>query len=267
VAALPEELVEEILLRIPPAEPASLLRAALVCKPWCRLISGPRFRRRFRELHRRPPMLGFLFNTSYEGSRFVPTTAFCPPCTNRFDWNMQDARHGRVLVRRYVPEEEDDALIVWDPITDEQRGLPFPQRLTISWSVAVLCTGTATGTCDHIDCHRGPFLVVFVGLGPSKMFIYTYSSDVNAWSEPISTEHPDPDNYNFIDVEKHPVLVGNALYFGVRFTNITMRYNLESCEMSLMQLPSTYDWSYWGQRYMLTTTQEGVLGVTEPSKL
>jgi hypothetical protein len=93
------------------------------------------------------------------------------------------------------------------------------------------------------------------------MFIYTYSSDVNAWSEPISTEHPDPDNYNFIDVEKHPVLVGNALYFGVRFTNITMRYNLESCEMSLMQLPSTYDWSYWGQRYMLTTTQEGVLGL------
>ena len=40
---LMEELVEEVLLRFPPAEPASLVRAALVCKPWCRLISGRRF--------------------------------------------------------------------------------------------------------------------------------------------------------------------------------------------------------------------------------
>jgi len=31
-AALMDELVEEILLRIPPDDPARLLRAALVCK-------------------------------------------------------------------------------------------------------------------------------------------------------------------------------------------------------------------------------------------
>ena len=44
--ALMEELVEEILLRIPPDEPAHLIRAALVCKDWCRVVSGGGFRRR-----------------------------------------------------------------------------------------------------------------------------------------------------------------------------------------------------------------------------
>ncbi|KAL6647172.1 hypothetical protein ACP70R_014609 [Stipagrostis hirtigluma subsp. patula] len=31
--ALMEEIVEEVLLRFPPGDPASLVRAALVCKP------------------------------------------------------------------------------------------------------------------------------------------------------------------------------------------------------------------------------------------
>ena len=52
-----EELVEEVLLRFPPDDPASLVRAALVSKRWCRLISGRGFRRRFREFHRSPPLL------------------------------------------------------------------------------------------------------------------------------------------------------------------------------------------------------------------
>lgn len=61
------ELVEEVLLRFPPADPASLVRAALVCRRWRRIVTGPRFRRRYRDLHlhrgrggSHPPMLGFL---------------------------------------------------------------------------------------------------------------------------------------------------------------------------------------------------------------
>jgi hypothetical protein len=50
-----EELVEEILLRLPPADPVSLVHGALVCKSWCRLVTGAAFRRRFREFHRTPP--------------------------------------------------------------------------------------------------------------------------------------------------------------------------------------------------------------------
>jgi hypothetical protein len=78
--ALMEELIEEILLRFPPHEPARLARATLVCKPWCRLISGPRFRRQFRELHRTPPLLGFLYRgMGITAPKAAPTRpASCP---------------------------------------------------------------------------------------------------------------------------------------------------------------------------------------------
>ncbi|OEL17465.1 hypothetical protein BAE44_0021516, partial [Dichanthelium oligosanthes] len=54
---LMDVLVEEILLRFPLGDPASLVRAALVCKPWRRIVSDEGFRRRFREFHRRGPVL------------------------------------------------------------------------------------------------------------------------------------------------------------------------------------------------------------------
>ncbi|CAN6197194.1 unnamed protein product [Urochloa humidicola] len=103
--ALIDELVEEILLRLPPSEPGRLVRAALACKPWCRLISGARFRRQFREFHRAPPMLGFICNRIDDGddyvARFVPTCSFRPPGphADRRGWRAVDARHGHVLLR------------------------------------------------------------------------------------------------------------------------------------------------------------------------
>jgi hypothetical protein len=62
--ALLDEMVEGVLLRFPPDDPKRLLRAALVCKRWGRIVSDPGFRRRFKELHRTPPMLGFMYNRS-----------------------------------------------------------------------------------------------------------------------------------------------------------------------------------------------------------
>jgi hypothetical protein len=59
-----EKLVEEVLLRFPLDDPASLVRAAFVCKLWCHLVSGTAFRRRFREFHRgAAPLLGVLYTT------------------------------------------------------------------------------------------------------------------------------------------------------------------------------------------------------------
>ncbi|GJM94477.1 hypothetical protein PR202_ga11122 [Eleusine coracana subsp. coracana] len=44
---LMEDAVGEILLRLPPDDPALLLRASLVCKPWRRLLTDPAFLRRY----------------------------------------------------------------------------------------------------------------------------------------------------------------------------------------------------------------------------
>nr|CAB3455515.1 unnamed protein product [Digitaria exilis] len=86
LSSLPDEFVEEVLLRLPPDPPASLVRAGLVCKRWCRLVSGAGFRRRFREFHRRShPILGFLYDQRDVAgggghvARFIPMPASFPP--------------------------------------------------------------------------------------------------------------------------------------------------------------------------------------------
>ncbi|CAD6245481.1 unnamed protein product [Miscanthus lutarioriparius] len=159
-ADLSEELVEEILLRFPPGEPASLLSAALVCKRWRRLVSGPGFRRCFGEFHRTPPMLGMFCNRGFISvSHFVPSTAFRPHHAERGHRRALDARHCRVLLHGKGMD-----LIVWDPITDEEWKMPFPPQCTgsLCWAAAILCSAAGAGGCDHVDCHRRHFVVVFV---------------------------------------------------------------------------------------------------------
>ncbi|CAN6202904.1 unnamed protein product [Urochloa humidicola] len=103
-----DDAITEILLRLPPDDPACVVRASLVCKPWRRLLSDPVFPRRYREFHGAPPLLGFLSNTNtYSNNlsvyRFVPTAGAAPPfpLPPLEEWGrgcVVDCRHGRVLV-------------------------------------------------------------------------------------------------------------------------------------------------------------------------
>ncbi|GJN10416.1 hypothetical protein PR202_ga28507 [Eleusine coracana subsp. coracana] len=152
-----EELVEEIL-----HQPACRIHAALVCKSWHRILSDVVFLRRYRDFHLKPYFLGYIHNgTDFELSlRFASTSAafsFSPPAALK-RWQALDCRHGRVLVSIDYPTLE---FIVWDPNTDEQYHLPFlPSYPLVIHNVVVLC---AVDGCDHVDCHGGPFFVVFVG--------------------------------------------------------------------------------------------------------
>ncbi|CAN6288513.1 unnamed protein product [Urochloa humidicola] len=56
---LPDDIIREILLRVPP-EPIYLLRASLVCKKWRYLIRDPAFLREFRARRRHAPPPGGL---------------------------------------------------------------------------------------------------------------------------------------------------------------------------------------------------------------
>ncbi|TVU41805.1 hypothetical protein EJB05_15357, partial [Eragrostis curvula] len=107
LTVLLDELVGEILLRLPPDEPADILRASLVCKRWRRLLSDPAFGRRYRELHRSPPLLGFFHSICSVGlfPPFVSTVASpcSPPTLDCSSWETLDCHHGRVLIYRSAP--------------------------------------------------------------------------------------------------------------------------------------------------------------------
>ncbi|KAL6861306.1 hypothetical protein ACP4OV_017006 [Aristida adscensionis] len=228
---LMDDLVEEVLLRLPPGEPASLARAALVCKRWRRLLSDPGFCRRLRELHRAPPLLGFVCRRG-QATRFTPTSSFRPRHAGDDFFPAHryaiDARHG-LLLSYDLPSSSPSllALAVSNPISGEVRRLPSPPPLNFtsaSWSAALLC-GTAGCGCDRLDGAgaAGPFLVVVVSTKASshRTCACVYSSEAGAWSKATSI------GYSMDHVLRgRGALVGNSLYFlyrlGSRILESTM---------------------------------------------
>jgi hypothetical protein len=53
-----KDVTVEIFLCLPLDEPEHLFRAALVCKPWLRILCDPVFLRSYRAFHGAPPLLG-----------------------------------------------------------------------------------------------------------------------------------------------------------------------------------------------------------------
>lgn len=192
--ATPLELISdaitEIFLRLPPEEPAHLVRAALVCRSWRQILTDRDFLRRYRTVHRAPPMLGFLDNLLMRDdrniSRFSPALEAASPfrcrALDRIEWRVLDCRHGRVLFGRFADRVN---LVVWDPITGYHQGLPdpgFAPWIGIFYTAAVLC---AVRSCDHLDCNGGPFRVVLVGLYldlETAVRVRHYSSESGSWN-------------------------------------------------------------------------------------
>ncbi|CAL5091812.1 unnamed protein product [Urochloa decumbens] len=246
-----EELVEECLLRFPPDEPASLVRAALVASS---ASSGSASS---------PTAAAAAADSAagsfFAGSSFVPTSpSFRPPNADRHGLRAVHSGHGRVLLHGLHHTGDDaarpDQLVVWDPITDEQRELPFgPMPFPLSWDAAVLCAAGDHG-CNHLGCHRGPFLVVFLGAELDKIFSCVYSSEADMWSEPIYTQG----SCNF--ELGNSLLLGSALYFKLSkrsyFRRFLLKYDLLTQEMSEIHLPAQGA----QQHIVLMPTEDGRLG-------
>ncbi|CAM0913922.1 unnamed protein product [Alopecurus aequalis] len=245
-AALPEELLEEIFLRLPPDEPEWLLCASLASKLWLGLLSGPSFRGRYRDLHGAPPMLGFLYSLylrsgekdEQHAPNLVPTTKFRPrvPDGGWRSWRYTplDCRHGRVLLAAedVIPEP----LIIWDPMTGCQRELDTPFKTDRNHRATVLC---AASGCDHRDCHDGRFQVVFVGLCGTEDSSYAracvFSSETGEWGKQCSSLYLDDETL----IEPiPPVLIEDALFFMCAHDRTAklgiIKYDLGSNRLSLI---------------------------------
>ncbi|XP_051199242.1 uncharacterized protein [Lolium perenne] len=251
---LPDDAIRDILLRTPSDDPRRLVRASLCCKPWRQILSDPIFCRTYRELHRgTQPLLGFIHN---KGSAekphhcvLVPTTSFRPPGgTHRRNWIVLDSRHGRVLLYSFPPKP-DIQFVVWDPITDEQCRLVLPDFTHGSWSATVLC---ATDGCDHVDCHGGPFLVVFAGLD-RHAFASVYSSVSGGWSDTVFVDYPDAAMEQYPGMEftrfmdsglGFTLLQGNTVYFPCNMSNRVLEYNIAEERLSVIdtQFHDYYQW-------------------------
>ncbi|CAN6180903.1 unnamed protein product, partial [Urochloa humidicola] len=203
------------------------------------------------------PMLGFLCNLRSQSS-FVATSSFRPPRAARSDFAAIDARHGRVLLHSAPWDLRDNPLrnpfVIWDPITGDRRELPLLLYPTypFSWNAAVVCASTASGdACDHLDCRRGPFLVVFVvGTDRFGMSVYVYSSETDAWSKQASAQLP-----GFSQINLGPsALVGSSLYFTIWRSKLLLKYDLATREVSMVPLPT------FSTRVVPMTTDDGRLG-------
>ncbi|XP_039793092.1 uncharacterized protein LOC120659098 [Panicum virgatum] len=187
----PKGLQPGILLRLPPDELEHLFRAALVCKPWLRTLCDPDFLRRYRAFHGAPPLLGLLHGRQVvEGdpdAHFPSTTSmpdFPHPASDGRRTQPLECRHGRVLV--HMLEDRAVDLLVWDPVTGNRHGLRKPYINWMTYSGAVFCTADG---CDYLDCHGGPFGVVFVSNNDALDLIWrasVYSSETGAWNPPTS---------------------------------------------------------------------------------
>ncbi|XBH74776.1 hypothetical protein VPH35_101658 [Triticum aestivum] len=283
VLSLPDELIEEVFFRLPPDEPEHLVRASLACKLLLGLLTGPSFRRRYRDFHGAPPMLGFLYSwPQFSRQRsedllvpqFFPTTKFGAriPDDPWPDWGdselaVLDCHHGRVLLGDY--DKPMAPLIVWDPMTGCRTKLEAPKGCNMPLTAepggaAVLCAVTG---CDHRACHQGPFRVVFFGMstdGDDNCIIHVRvsSPETGEWSEQCPSLDLGMDA--FIRPVP-PVLIQDALYFmhilGEDELKVgILKYDVDSNCLSRIDAPAPLPWPASDDSTMLMAMEDGSLG-------
>ncbi|KAL6659839.1 hypothetical protein ACP70R_002668 [Stipagrostis hirtigluma subsp. patula] len=258
---LNEDATAEILLRLPPDEPAWLLRAALVCRPWLRLLTDTAFLRRYRAFHGAPPLLGLHHRLQVlDGDpdpRLAPTAAvpaFPHPSDGGGRTRALDCRHGRVLL--HMLEDRRVDYLVWDPVTGDRHGLREPGNDWMAYSAAVFC---AAAGCDHLDCHGGPFRVVFVGTNDAVDAVWAsvYSSETRAWSKPTSIR-----NGRDVYVQaRRGTLNGDEIYFTLSRGTVIVKYDWVKNRLSVLSPPPPDPEVYSGC-IALMMMDDGSLGLT-----
>ncbi|CAL5076226.1 unnamed protein product [Urochloa decumbens] len=242
--ALPDDLLREILLRLPP-HPSSLHRVGLVCKQWQRLSTDANFISRFHAHHRTPPLLGYF---AFPGT-FVPTQV--PPCPmpptlcSLYHWyrergvywrGLLDCRRGHLLIGatrlfkfRFVITE----FTVFNPMSGVSvcnvTTEPQPGKL-IAAAVVVVAGGT--------NGYSFRLIALFSNYQERRrLSASVYSSDSGVWVNSVmALVTPSP-----IDTIDHPsTLVGNAIYWLPDGGEI-LQFDMERLSLAIIEQPPHVD--------------------------
>ncbi|XP_037442140.1 uncharacterized protein LOC119310513 [Triticum dicoccoides] len=271
-STLPEELFEEILLRLPPDDPACLFRASLVCKAWGYAVSRPGFHRRLHELHQSPPVIGFLHDSDEERiPDFIPTTAssFSLAASDRRLSRALDYRHRRALFLSDSEGQDTQELLMWEPVTSAQQHIPMPVAYNdiyanvVHTTAAVFC---GVDGCDHRDCLGGHFRVLFVlsvededsDDDEDAMWACVFSSETGTWGELTSLHHRWHMCFTFFS----SVLVEWSQLYFMADDGFILEYNLARHNLTVFN-PPNYLWNYGDDRYNIMLAEDGGLGVNE----
>uniref|UniRef100_A0ACD5TB44 Uncharacterized protein n=2 Tax=Avena sativa TaxID=4498 RepID=A0ACD5TB44_AVESA len=269
-----DDLLREILLRLPP-QPSSLPRASIVCTRWRNVVSDPQFLGRFRQHHRKPPLLGFfkkdgggrqVFTPVLGSPDRIPTTRFPVPrsCKSYDHWEFLGCRHGLAVL---INDRGREA-VVWDPLIGKHHRVPFPPGLCngsithnfLLWHAELMCTDAEDGHV-HGDCFAAPFKLILMCQGQTHAFACMYSSVSGVWGNVISIA------ITFGVLSRPGVLVGNAVYWLLRGGGGVLVFDTERQSLGVIDKPTdahgTDSWSF----QLLRTSDDACLGLVVLSKL
>ncbi|XP_044389622.1 uncharacterized protein [Triticum aestivum] len=264
-----DDLLREILLLLPP-QPSSLLRASVVCKRWRRLVSDPRFLRRFRAHHRRPPLLGcfsydqdigYVFTPTLDPPDRIPAARFSLPqrCRDEGGLDFVECHHGLAL---FLNKKQPEA-VVWNPISGHQHRVAFPPEFGDAREREILCAAVlcAAGDDDpghvHGDCGLSSFKLALVrgGQDHASLFVCLYKSKSGLWGNVISTTK---DWYTLFYWRKSSVLIGNALYWWCcQIEGCILEFDFKMQKLVTIEKPVDGGCS----NYQIMRTEESSLGL------
>uniref|UniRef100_A0ACD5V9B5 Uncharacterized protein n=1 Tax=Avena sativa TaxID=4498 RepID=A0ACD5V9B5_AVESA len=206
---IPDELLGEILLRLP--TPADLARASAACVAFRRVTADRSFLRRYRKLHT-PPLLGFLEESKFFHAATQPYPSAsaasavavaadfsfsflpAPACS----WFLRDTRDGRVLLDRpmrvptggvFFPE-----VVVCDPLHRRYLLLPpvpddlastvedlfWTRKRTKRLSVQIFLVPTGDEE-EAVTADETSFRVICMAQCKARLVAFVFSSNTGQW--------------------------------------------------------------------------------------
>lgn len=199
---LPDEILEEILLRLPTA--ADLTRASVACSSFRGVITDHSFLRRFRALHP-PPLLGIISAASFlpaqpphpsaAAARTLASADFsCSFLPSRDRWQWHDFRDGRALMAG-VPEGSSVSANDYDPrFLDMDFAVcdPLHGRYVLLPAIPDDLRASLVDQPDILDVERfvapsgedqdyTSFMVMCLVQCRAKLVLFVFSSDAGQW--------------------------------------------------------------------------------------
>ncbi|XP_026377737.1 F-box/kelch-repeat protein At3g23880-like [Papaver somniferum] len=241
MSSLPEEIHEEIFLRLPVE---SILTCKFVCKFWRDIISSPKFIKHHLNLNiqknshdPKSIFTGFYFECIQYPVALGYTVRYAPSCNGAF--GMGDNRYERIqilgscngLICLRISSVGRYMFYVWNPSTGEYKEIPGRQPLgfrvlsSFDWHPFSYGFG--------YDCARDDYK--FVRIGGNEIQVYTLGSD--AWNNTRSTPYPNKGNNSNIN----GVTFNGALHWlcstRETSTEVIVSFDISSETISYMPLP------------------------------